>query len=208
MAKKQYKYIEYQKNYQKQYYTKNKKILNQKGKQYYSKNKASILPKQKLKYYETEYYSKNKERILCYQKKRYNLNRDKIRAKAIIRNKQLRKDGYFKRYIKNRKLKDPLFYLKEKLRCSVWNSFKRISQNKPAKTEILLGCTWLEAKEHFERLFKPGMSWNNMNKWQIDHIKPVASFTEVDAHLMNHISNLQPLWIEEHKEKHNLAFIK
>ena len=41
------------------------------------------------------------------------------------------------------------------------------------------------------------MYWENHGEWHIDHIRPVSSFTEKDMHLMNHISNLQPLWAED-----------
>ena len=41
------------------------------------------------------------------------------------------------------------------------------------------------------------MSWKNHGDWHIDHIRPVASFKEDELYLMNHISNLQPLWAEE-----------
>ena len=45
------------------------------------------------------------------------------------------------------------------------------------------------------------MSWENHGKWHIDHIRPVADFKEDELHLMNHISNLQPLWADENYSK-------
>jgi hypothetical protein len=73
--------------------------------------------------------------------------------------------------------------------------------NKHTNTVELLGCTWQEAKAHFEKLFKPGMTWENHGEWHIDHIKPVAHFTSENIAQMNHISNLQPLWAEENLTK-------
>ena len=95
-----------------------------------------------------------------------------------------------------------------KLRSAVSMAFKKIGQNKPTDTLALLGCTWEEAKAHFESLFLEGMTWENHGrgegKWQIDHIRPVASFkgaSEEELKQMNHISNLQPLWAIDNVKK-------
>jgi hypothetical protein len=97
---------------------------------------------------------------------------------------------------------------KNKLRNAVLTAFKRIGQNKPTNTLKLLGCTWEEAKAHFESLFLEGMTWENHGrgegKWHIDHIRPVASFkgaSEEELKQMNHISNLQPLWSADNIRK-------
>lgn len=98
-----------------------------------------------------------------------------------------------------------MFAAKQRLRWAVVASFQRIKQNKPTNAEALLGCcSWLEAKEHIEKLFQPGMSWCNCGpEWHIDHIRPVSSFKEDELHLMNHVSNLQPLWAAENIKKSN-----
>lgn len=105
---------------------------------------------------------------------------------------------------RERRLKtDPLYASKCILRRAVTHAFKRIGKNKPANTQTLLGCDWEHAKAHIESLFKEGMTWDNhgMYGWHIDHIRPVSSFKEDEIHLMNHISNLQPLWADENWEK-------
>lgn len=106
-------------------------------------------------------------------------------------------------YKKQREQIDPLFAAIQKIRHAVRAAFKRIKKNKPTNTLELLGCSWEEAKEHFERLFQPGMTWSNhgTNGWHIDHIKPIADFNEHELHLANLIENLQPLWSEDHKRK-------
>ena len=91
-----------------------------------------------------------------------------------------------------------------KLRSTVSRAFKRMGQNKPTNTLKLLGCTWEEAKAHFESLFLEGMTWENHGEWHIDHIRPVASFkgaSEEELKQMNHISNLQPLWATDNLSK-------
>ena len=112
-------------------------------------------------------------------------------------NNKAKISAHNKQYIRQRCKTDTLFKSKCALRSLVSNTFKRIGQNKPARTEQLLGCTWIEAKAHFERLFQEGMTWDNHGEWHIDHIRPVASFKLDELHLMNHINNLQPLWAEE-----------
>ena len=54
--------------------------------------------------------------------------------------------------------------------------------------------------------FKPGMTWENMGEWHIDHIIPRSAFTfthEIDAEFQAcwALSNLQPLWAEENMAK-------
>lgn len=66
------------------------------------------------------------------------------------------------------------------------------------------GCSREELVKHLESQFKPGMTWENHGKWEIDHIKPLAAFDmtnpkEVLAAM--HYSNLQPLWAKENRQK-------
>jgi hypothetical protein len=176
---------------------------------------------------ERAYRARNKEKIRQIAK-RYRLNnlekckeRDKqYRLKTKhIRNERDRKryheDTAYRKKVnkkinarhKRRLKKDVLYAVKSKLRQAVALSFSRAKQGKSVNTEKLLGCTWFEAKAHIESLWKEGMNWNNhgqgRGKWQIDHIRPVSSFTSEEIHLMNHITNLQPLWSDENNSKGN-----
>ena len=162
----------------KQWYLDNKNILAVKRKQYKLYNKDILAVKRK------QYRLNNKAKIAAYDKQYRLNNKDILNVKC-------------KQYNKQRCKTDLLYKIKRKLRSVIWNAFKRIGKNKPAHTEQLLGCSWIEAKAHFELLFQEGMSWDNHGEWHIDHIRPVASFKVDELHLMNHISNLQPLWAEE-----------
>lgn len=62
-------------------------------------------------------------------------------------------------------------------------------------------------KEHLEKQFTKGMTWQNYGKngWHIDHVKPVSYFvfddkSDLDFKSCWSLSNLQPLW-----EKDNLS---
>lgn len=83
-----------------------------------------------------------------------------------------------------------------KIHSAIQRTFSRIKHNKPTNTLDLLGCTWEEAKAHIESLWQEGMTWENhgLRGWHIDHIRPVSSFNQDETDVINHYTNLQPLW--------------
>ena len=83
-------------------------------------------------------------------------------------------------------------------------AIKKQATVKAYKTMELIGCTVEFLRQHLERQFHEGMSWNNHGKWHIDHIQPCSSFdlTKREEQLMCfHYSNLQPLWAEDNLAK-------
>jgi hypothetical protein len=67
------------------------------------------------------------------------------------------------------------------------------------KWESLVGYTVHDLMKHLESLFLPGMSWENIGEWHIDHIRPRCSFSYADAsdpefRVCWGLENLQPLW--------------
>jgi hypothetical protein len=53
-------------------------------------------------------------------------------------------------------------------------------------------------------MFQDGMSWGNHGSWHIDHKVPVSwAKNEEEVYLLNHHSNLQPLWAYENLSKGN-----
>ena len=63
-----------------------------------------------------------------------------------------------------------------------------------------------QLKEHIEKQFVDGMSWDNwaLDGWHIDHIKPLASFDLTDRQQLLeacHYTNLQPLWAKDYLSK-------
>lgn len=62
------------------------------------------------------------------------------------------------------------------------------------------GCSIDFLRNHIEKQFKEGMTWENMGKWHIDHIKPCVSFNLENIEEQNecfNYKNLQPLWAIE-----------
>lgn len=99
------------------------------------------------------------------------------------------------RYRRNREACDPLFKATSRLRSATYDAFRRGGYTKRSKATALLGCDWPEAKARIERLFQPGMTWENHGQWHIDHMRPLASArTLEDLEALCRIENLQPLW--------------
>lgn len=147
--------------------------------------------KEKLRNNQNKYYKNNKEKVKEYLSN----NKEKIVA--------YRKE-YTKTYSKNRKLVDPLF----KLRCSISTliniSIKGKGYTKKSKTSEYLGCTFIEFKQHLQKQFTKGMTWENKGEWHMDHIYPV-SLAKDEEHLikLNHYTNFQPLWALDNIKKGN-----
>ena len=99
---------------------------------------------------------------------------------------------------------DPLYKLTHNLRGLVYSALKDNGFKKLTKTEIILGCSFNEFKQHIENQFEDWMNWDNYgnpkdglfepNKtWDIEHIIPTSSaLTESELIQLNHYSNLRP----------------
>ena len=74
------------------------------------------------------------------------------------------------------------------------------------RMEEIVGCTKEQLRSHIEKQFKPGMTWENYERygWHLDHIIPLSKFDPNnfdDIKKANHYTNLQPLWAEENLKK-------
>jgi len=81
---------------------------------------------------------------------------------------------------------------------------KKHMAKKSRSTFKLLGCSIADFMRHLETRFQEGMTWENYGEWQIDHVKPCASFDLTDPkqqEICFHFSNLQPLWERDNKSK-------
>lgn len=77
------------------------------------------------------------------------------------------------------------------------------------RTFELLGYTVDDLRMHLERLFHPGMTWQNYGRggWEIDHIIPLSAHNyetpdDIDFKKAWALSNLQPLWMPQNRTKH------
>lgn len=74
------------------------------------------------------------------------------------------------------------------------------------KWSAKLGYTTEELRQHLERQFTKGMSWENKGLWHIDHIRPVSSFdiSSIDDPAFLDcfgLHNLRPLWARDNLKK-------
>lgn len=176
---------------QKSYYEKNKDKKNKKTKERYLNNRDHCLEigrrwHSEHKDYKKEWYKKNKDRLKESARAYREANRDKI-----------------KKYINNKYKTNPSFKLRHILSTRIKIALKGTKNN---DTVTLLGCNVKKAREHLEKQFKEGMTWENhgYNGWHIDHIIPCASFDLTDPEQQKkcfHYTNLQPLWAEENISK-------
>jgi hypothetical protein len=96
----------------------------------------------------------------------------------------------------------------KKLRKSISVAIKRSLKGKAFSKTIFnkLGYTVKQLKEHIEKQFKEGMSWDNHGDWHIDHVIPQSflPFTSIeDENFIKcwSLSNLQPLWAKDNLSK-------
>ena len=72
--------------------------------------------------------------------------------------------------------------------------------------ESLVDFTLNDLRQHLEKQFKNGISWENYGEWEIDHIIPIKAFNfekpeDLDFKRCWALTNLQPLWAGENRAK-------
>jgi len=99
----------------------------------------------------------------------------------------------------------PKTYVANIVRQRVSERLKNYTINNRKHSMEYVGCTIDALREHLEKQFTDGMSWENQGKWHVDHIRPCASFNldnEIERHMCFHYTNLQPLWAFDNMSKH------
>jgi hypothetical protein len=100
----------------------------------------------------------------------------------------------------------PFYMMKRRIRTRLSNALRLNGQIKHARTLELLGADVSIIRDHLESQFKTGMRWENMGKWHIDHVTPIAAFditTKAGQMRAFHYTNLQPLWAWENLTKNS-----
>lgn len=155
-------------------------------KEWYLKNKEN----------QRQYYLKNKERIKSKSKEYIDNNKEKVKEYQKV---------YGKKYHKKRRDEDPLFKMMGNVRNLIKNAFARKFTKKSKKTTDILCCDFETLSKHLQCQFDDKMNWENYAiYWEIDHIKPLSSATNIDDIIqLNHYLNLRPLKIQENRSKSN-----
>lgn len=159
---------------------------------------------------ETEQIERKKSYMIAWQKANIEKCREAGR-RYYARSKEKRKVAASEWRKKNRE-KSRAWYeafrstpegrLLNRARSRITNALK--GSGKSARSEELLGCPISHLKTYLEAKFLPGMTWANHGLWEIDHIRPCASFDLSDPAQQKecfHYSNLQPLWKPDNRRK-------
>lgn len=156
--------------------------------------------------YYKNWYQENKEEANKKNNEKRRENADAIRegCRRYRKNNREKINKKYNNYIKERKKYDINFKLRLNLRTRIYHAIKSNNAKKYGKSLQLVGCTIKELKQHIENQFIKNMNWNNYGEWQIDHIRPCASFDLTDPEQQKtcfNYMNLQPLWAEENYKK-------
>lgn len=170
-------------------YTKeNREKIREKQKENRLKNKESYSKTRKA------YIQNNKDRILEKQREYHAKNKERIRNE---------RRAYYRDYMRKRR-NDPSFKAKSRMRDMLRRVLHKTGGKKTSGSEVMLGYTSQELRSHIESQFMPGMSWENLGEWHIDHIRSIKSFLDdgiTDPKIINALSNLQPLFAIENLRK-------
>jgi len=128
------------------------------------------------------------------------------------RNKKWRESGgkqWENSWTKTQRQTNLQYKLKQVLRGRYLDALKRHTSggkvNKYHSAIELIGCSIEFYKQYLEQQFKPDMTWENHGiLWEIDHIKPCASFDLTDSKQQQecfHYLNTQPLYYSDNRTK-------
>lgn len=195
-----------------------------KQKEYYKKKGLEVpevkIPKQGYKFCQKcgkekplSEFCNNGKHSYCYgcNKLYYQENKDRLKAYFSIYNKSDNHRKAVKKYRENNlerelemqreRYKNNLdMRLSKSISGGIWSCIK-INKNY-RHWETLVSFTFEELKEHLEKQFQPGMTWDNYGEWHIDHIIPKKSLPYTNANEDNFkivwsLNNLRPLWAKD-----------
>lgn len=167
-------------------YQRNADYYKAKAKEYYAENQEKMLEVNRkyrkenaehLKKVQNEYRAANREKPRAWNKKYRDANKQKINDK-----------------LRERRRNDPMLRLKDAIRGSI-RAYLGSKKTRRGSTFEIVGCTPDFLRQHLERQFKPGMTWENYGShWHVDHRIPLASGNSSDEIKgLSHWTNLQPL---------------
>lgn len=209
----------------KEYQKENKKKIKKQKKRYYLKNKEKFIKKvkkwnkehrEKRTKYMQKYYQDNKEKLKQSAKKyrekykeeyveymkKYRNSHKKVMKKYLKEYHQTHKKEANK-YQQERRKMDVNFKTSQNLRTRINIAIKNNSKSLP--TMSLIGCDIEYLMYHLQKQFTSRMNWDNYaTYWEIDHIKPFASFDLSKAEEQQKVcyyTNQRPLTIKQNRSK-------
>ena len=211
------------------HYAKNRAEILARKAGYYAANRALILGRKaryratqrdKIRGYNTRYLAANREkcRESCARYRATHLNEERERGQRYRVSHRAEIRGYHARYRAANPSKvhkwgvryrathadDPGFRLNLNISRAIHKSLRGRKGGCP--WEVLVSYTLADLMAHLQARFLPGMTWENIGQWHIDHIIPVSAFNferaeDVDFKRCWALSNLQPLWESDNLSK-------
>ena len=188
------------KNYQAEYYIKNKQRLKDYKKKYYEENKEKYKDRYEkrrktdaacIREKRAEYYYRNREKILARRKKWRENNKDKSRA------------SYLRRLANRTEEEKILARQVQKMRYALWYNFKIKGKSKSKYLESITGCSNQMLYNHLISTWEKryGGEWVGQ-PCNIDHIIPlVTASTKEEKEKLFFYKNLQLLTQEDNMRK-------
>ena len=150
-----------------------------------------------------KYYANNKEKYAERWQEYYKENAEYLKEKAS----EYGKNNRDKLRIADRKRReDPRFRLSSNISRSIRQSLFEHNGKNGAPWESMVDFTKKQLVRHLEKLFQPGMTWENYGDWHLDHVIPksVFNFTTPEHEDFSRcwaLKNLQPMWAKENMSK-------
>jgi hypothetical protein len=146
-------------------------------------------------------YKERKRKAINQAKKKYRAARNHSWKKEIEYNKKWKESNKekVKKHVNtlyHKKYSNPSYKIHTNMKTLI-NSYIRLKRYDFFIKEI--GYSIRDLMNYIEKLFEPGMSWDNRSSWHIDHIEPLCSFNtqkkgDEEFRKCWALSNLRPLW--------------
>jgi len=161
------------------------------------------------KSYIKKYYSENKYKIIEDVKKYRSIPENYEKVKKAAKERRIKnRDAILKVRRASQKARyssDAGYRLNSIARAMVRRVFLRLGKEKDFGTFEKIGYSGLKLKQRLECQFKRGMTWDNFGAvWEIDHKIPISVLIGrgvTDVRIINALSNLQPMLVEENRSK-------
>lgn len=184
------------------------------GKKYREENREKIKQYQKERFQREKKYQlerkqkwrrENPEEYKAQNHRYYEKSKDIQFEKRKIKLQDPLEHEKYITYFRERKKIDPEYKLICNLRTRLNRYLKSLNGEKESSAKNILGCSPPEFRNHLEKQFKEGMTWENHGQfgWHIDHIIPLESANRNVEKLLKlfHYTNTQPLWWKENLDK-------
>lgn len=154
---------------------------------------------EKEREYARRHYERNAEKIRARRREWTAANNAKVNAYATEYAKRPEVRARIRLRAAERLRTDPVFAINHRMRTRLREALVVAGGKRGRSWEALVGYSSADLLAHLERQFSPGMSWDNLSDWEIDHIVALASFDireagDAEFRAAWSLGNLRPLW--------------